>query len=59
MAFKKTSISVTKPLQTESPFLEELLPRLGEEREGKFWDGEKWVSKEEWEASLQSSPEPT
>jgi len=45
MAFTKTSLSVTTPKVT-------LLGKefkLGEEKDGMFWDGEKWVSKEEFQ----------
>jgi hypothetical protein len=48
MAFNKTGISVTQP---QVVVLEEKLTlKVGDERDGKVWDGEKWVSKAEWEA---------
>jgi hypothetical protein len=46
MAFSKTGISVTPP----RPVNHTLQP--GDMREGKVWDGEKWVSEDEWKARL-------
>ena len=43
MAFIKTGIALSQPKPVE-------LPTIGEERDGKVWDGEKWVTKAEWEA---------
>ena len=43
MAFIKTGIAVSQPKSVE-------LPTIGEERDGKVWDGGKWVTKAEWEA---------
>lgn len=45
MAFTKTSVGVTAPQPVEPD-----LPRIGEEKDGKVWDGEQWVLKAEWEA---------
>ena len=39
MAFSKTGISFSPPRPLE----------VGTERDGKVWDGDKWVSKEDWE----------
>jgi hypothetical protein len=46
MAFTKTSIGITSPTPVESP-----VPRRGDEKEGQVWDGEKWISKSDWEAA--------
>jgi hypothetical protein len=40
----KTSEAVSRPVRATLP-----APQVGEEREGRVWDGEKWVSKGEWE----------
>jgi len=63
MAFKKTSISMTRPvavtLEEKSgtiahvPSFEEV-PSVGDEKNNRVWNGEKWVSKTEWEASQAS-----
>jgi hypothetical protein len=45
MAFKKTSVGLTAPTPVDP------LPHIGDEKDGKVWDGEKWVSKVEWEAA--------
>lgn len=44
MPFVKTGIAVNqaKVVQDEIP--------VGTEKDGKVWDGEKWVTKAEWEA---------
>ena len=39
MAFSKTGVSFTPP----APL------KIGFEKEGKVWDGEKWVLKEDWD----------
>lgn len=39
MAFSKTGVSFSPP----TPLV------VGAEKDGKFWDGEKWLSGEEWE----------
>lgn len=44
MAFSKTGIAVSKPQVTKISEIE-----FGTEKDGKFWDGEKWVSKEDFE----------
>lgn len=44
MAFSKTGIAVTKPQITKVAAID-----FGTEKDGKFWDGEKWVSKEDFE----------
>ena len=51
MAFAKTSLSVSKPkvTQLEKEF------KVGEEKNGMFWDGEKWVSKEEFQELRKSN----
>ena len=46
MAFRKTSIGLTPPTPVDSP-----IPREGDEKDGKIWDGDKWVLKSDWEAS--------
>ena len=58
MAFTKTSIAVVPPVVVEgvskppqpqvsdAPLKTER--EVGEERDGRFWDGEKWVTREEW-----------
>jgi hypothetical protein len=43
MAFTKTGIGFA-PIKTV-----DMMPEIGEERDGQVWDGEKWVSKTEWE----------
>lgn len=42
MAFNKTGVAVTKPKVA-------VLIEIGTEKDGKFWDGKRWVSKEEFE----------
>lgn len=61
MAFSKTSISMTRPVPVPLGDKSEVtvpgsekVPAVGEERGGKVWDGEKWVPKNEWEASQAS-----
>lgn len=44
MAFSKTGIGISPSKVCD------LTPEIGEERDGQIWDGEKWVSKAEWEA---------
>jgi hypothetical protein len=44
MAHTKTGISVTPPIPVDPP-----PPVVGEERGGEVWDGEKWITPEEWE----------
>ena len=44
MAFSKTGISVTTP----RPVAQNTLLQPGDMRDGKVWDGEKWVSENEW-----------
>lgn len=44
MAFIKTGIAVSRPKPVDVDVA------IGEERDGKVWDGEKWVTKAEWEA---------
>ena len=53
MPFFKTSVAVTRAQKTTPPGT-----RVGEEREGKVWDGNEWVSKEHWEATRRSSKLP-
>ena len=59
MAFSKKSISMTRPvaviLDSSSGIVttvpgSERVPSIGDEKEDKVWDGEKWISKNEWEA---------
>lgn len=50
MAFNKTGIAVTKPQITKVAEIE-----FGTEKEGMFWNGEKWVSKEEFEKLRKSN----
>ncbi len=48
MAFVKTSIAFQKPrFANPQPPLE-----VGMKKEGKVWDGEKWVAEEEWQAKM-------
>jgi len=44
MAFQKTGLSVTRPKVTTIVEVE-----FGFEKNGKFWDGENWISKEDFE----------
>lgn len=44
MAFSKTGVSVTPP----KPVNVEATLRPGDVREGKVWDGERWVTEDEW-----------
>ena len=46
MAFMKTSVAVNppKPVDLAPP------PEIGDIRDGKVWDGEKWVAENEWAA---------
>ena len=51
MAFSKTGISISKasiitPLNKQSS--EENLT-VGEEKDGKIWDGKEWILKKDWE----------
>lgn len=62
MAFSKKSIGMTRPVPVQLENKPEVsvpgaqeTPALGEERGGKVWDGDKWVSKSEWEAGQASS----
>jgi hypothetical protein len=61
MPFVKKSISMTQPTpvslgegrEVSVPGFQEA-PRVGEEKQGKVWDGEKWIPKAEWDL-LQAS----
>jgi len=44
MAFSKTGISITTP----RPVDQRTLLQPGDMRGGKVWDGEKWVTGDEW-----------
>ena len=44
MAFSKTGVSVTPP----KPVNVEATLRPGDVRDGKVWDGERWVTEDEW-----------
>ena len=46
MAFKKTSIGVSNPKQVELPKTRQ--PVYGEIRNGKYWNGSRWVSRQEF-----------
>ena len=46
MAFVKTSVAVSAP----TPVKVAPPPEVGDIREGKVWDGEKWVPEKEWVA---------
>jgi hypothetical protein len=48
MAFAKTGISISSPRTVKNP---DQLLQPGDKRDGKVWDGKKWVSEEEWLAS--------
>jgi hypothetical protein len=48
MAFKKTGLGITPAEQVEPP-----PPQRGEERGGRVWDGEKWVTPEDWATSCE------
>ncbi len=54
MAFAKTGISVSSPRTIKNP---DLQVQPGDKRGGKVWDGEKWVTEEEWIASQQKKSE--
>ena len=55
MAFMKTSIAFQKPrIATPEPDLE-----VGEHRDGKVWDGEKWIPEKEWSTKQAAAPEVT
>lgn len=49
MGFTKTSVGLTAPTSVTPGTPTDPLPRIGEEKDGQVWDGEKWVSKEQWE----------
>jgi hypothetical protein len=51
VAFIKTGIAVSKPKLVNAN-----TAAVGEERDGKVWDGEKWVTKAEWEAKQAGKP---
>lgn len=44
MAFVKTSVAVKPP----TPVKLHPPPEVGDIRDGKVWDGEKWVPESEW-----------
>jgi|DEB0MinimDraft_4_1074332.scaffolds.fasta_scaffold05560_2 hypothetical protein len=48
MAFMKRSLGVTQPISLEPQSL--LSPEVGDMKDGKIWDGEKWVTEKEWES---------
>ena len=48
MAFIKTGIALSQPKTVD--IASNVAISVGEERDGKVWDGEKWVTKAEWEA---------
>ena len=51
MAFVKTGIAFKKPTPVtdiSQHHIASTLP-VGEEKDGKVWDGDKWVAREEWE----------
>lgn len=48
MAFMKRSVGVTRPTPVEPNSM--LSPEIGDMKDGKVWDGEKWVTEEEWKA---------
>lgn len=48
MAFMKRSVGVTRPTPVEPNSM--LSPEIGDTKDGKVWDGEKWVTEEEWKA---------
>lgn len=50
MAHTKIGLPVSPPVSIEPP-----PPVVGEERGGRIWDGEKWVSPKEWEESQERS----
>ena len=53
MAFMKTSIAFQKPrIATPKADLS-----AGDRKDGKVWDGEKWISEEEWESKQASTQE--
>lgn len=45
MAFAKTGISISSPRAVKNP---DQLLQPGDKREGKVWDGEKWITAEDW-----------
>jgi len=47
MAMTKTGIAFRRPVQVYLPPTKS--PEVGEERNGRVWDGERWVSPEDWE----------
>jgi len=50
MAFVKTSVAYSAPnlFPRNTPSIPGH-PEVGEEKEGRIWDGEKWVPKVEWD----------
>lgn len=50
MGFKKQGISVTPPKKI---ILDN--PKIGEEKDNLIWDGETWVTKEEWQKRKKSN----
>jgi len=48
MAFMKRSVGVTQPVPVVPNSL--LPPEIGDMKDGKVWDGEKWVTEKEWES---------
>lgn len=50
MAFRKTSVALTTPVPVTPP----PSPEVGDMRDGKVWDGEKWVTEDEWKAHQES-----
>jgi hypothetical protein len=51
MAFVKTGIAVNP-----AKIVPEEAVQVGTEKDGKVWDGEKWVTKAEWEAKQAGKP---
>lgn len=50
MAFLKRSVAVTNPKPANMPNPYGAPVAVGEERDGRVWDGTTWVSKQAWEA---------
>ena len=52
MAFRKTSVGVTPPKPVDLP-----PPTVGDVKDGKVWDGEKWIPESEWKETQSKSAE--
>jgi len=56
MAFTKTSIAYSAPKRVDNYETHTSVSyEIGEKKDGKVWDGEKWVTQADWENSQRGS----